>query len=204
MPLSDFLLHVFCRWTTWTATSCGTARSRGPRLDPADPEVITIELVGEFLGSTTTMASIAHFRRTTRPTSRPCPRLPDDLRPAGGEPVRVEAGVSTPPGRAAAAGDRVRLVDSLPVEACRFARANFCRRFSGEAAFGHDHTGADRLRVPAARPVHAEPGSSPSTWPRPTERPGDGRAARSAGRDAGVGDRNYWSPRTRGALAGRG
>ena len=32
----------------------------------------------------------------------------------------------------------VALIDSMPVPACRFARAHRCRGFRGLAAFGHD------------------------------------------------------------------
>jgi hypothetical protein len=38
-----------------------------------------------------------------------------------------------------AGDDPAWLVDSLPVEACRFARATFCRRFGGQADCGYDH-----------------------------------------------------------------
>jgi hypothetical protein len=37
-------------------------------------------------------------------------------------------------------GDDPRwLVDSLPIDACQFARATFCRRFRGAADYGYDH-----------------------------------------------------------------
>ena len=38
-----------------------------------------------------------------------------------------------------AAGDPVWLVDSLPIDACQFARATFCRRFAGQAGYGYCH-----------------------------------------------------------------
>ena len=41
--------------------------------------------------------------------------------------------------RGLAEGDPVWLVDSLPIDACQFARATFCRRFRGEADYGYDH-----------------------------------------------------------------
>jgi hypothetical protein len=36
------------------------------------------------------------------------------------------------------ADPRVALVDSFPIPGCRFARAERCRLFAGEAAFGRD------------------------------------------------------------------
>lgn len=35
--------------------------------------------------------------------------------------------------------DKVSIVDSFPIEVCRFARANRCRLFQAEAAYGYDH-----------------------------------------------------------------
>jgi hypothetical protein len=69
------------------------------------------------------------------------------------------------------------LLDSLPVPACRFARAHRCRSFRGLAAFGYDALAHQtcygfrlHLRV---------------TWPRPTgpSRPGSSPAS-PAGRSA--------------------
>src|SRR5262245_62358772 len=41
--------------------------------------------------------------------------------------------------RRLAGDDPLWLVDSLPIDACQFARATFCARFRGEADYGYCH-----------------------------------------------------------------
>jgi hypothetical protein len=114
-------------------------RQRGPDPILADAEVLTMEVVGEFLGYDQDAAIYHYFRRhhagwfpalqrvhrTTFVRQAAnlwvvkeqvwrglCERLPHD--PA------------------------LSMVDSVPTPVCRFGRAWGCSRFRGQAAFGHD------------------------------------------------------------------
>ena len=39
----------------------------------------------------------------------------------------------------------ISIVDSFPMPVCRFARANRCRIFAGQAAFGYDEVARPQL-----------------------------------------------------------
>jgi hypothetical protein len=114
-------------------------RKRGPAPTLADSEVLTMEVVGEFLGHDRDAALYAYFRRDH-----------PDWFPALGRVHRTTFA------RQAANLWAVKeqlwrrlldrllddpalsFVDSVPTPVCRFGRAYGCSRFRGEAAFGYD------------------------------------------------------------------
>jgi hypothetical protein len=182
-------------------------RTRGPRPVLSDSEVITVELVGEFWGLDADRRLLRHFRayhaaefpalarvhRTTfaRQAANLCwvkRRLHERL-----------AGRLT-------AGGRLWLADSLPVEACQFARATFCARFGGAADYGYDHVikrtfYGFRLHLRTSRdgvilacqlaPARA---SEKAVLPELDLLSGS----------IGIGDRGYWDPALRERLAAGG
>jgi hypothetical protein len=143
MDLDALIVTVFCLVDdALTAELAGRRlRQRGPRPALADSEVLTVELVGEFLGLDQERQMFdyfgrhyAHFfpalgrvHRTTFARQaanlwRVKERLWQRLLPAtGADPAWA-------------------LVDSFPVAVCRFARAPRSRTFRGAAGFGKDHT----------------------------------------------------------------
>lgn len=144
MDLEDFTIAVYCLIDELLAEvrdhpDWQRVRQRGPAPTLADAEVLTMEVVGEFLGLDQDAAIYRYFRRehpeffpavarihrTTyarqaanlwvvkeRLWARLLDRLPHD--PA------------------------LAIVDSIPTPVCRFGRAWGCSRFRGQAAFGHD------------------------------------------------------------------
>ena len=137
MDLSTFIVAVFCLIDDRLKDR--RVRQRGPSPELSDAEVLTIEVVGEFLGLDTDKDIRLFFRRHYA-----------DWFPALGEVHRTTFA------RQAANLWKVKevlwqellalaphdpafsLVDSMPLPACLFARAYRCRRFRGEAAFGKD------------------------------------------------------------------
>jgi hypothetical protein len=137
VDLNTFIVSVFCliddRLKGWRI------RQRGPTPKLSDSEVLTIEIVGEFLGIDTDKA-IHHFFQ----------RHYAEWFPALGELHRTTFA------RQAANLWKIKehlwqellllaphdptfaICDSLPLPACLFARAYRCRRFRGKAAFGKD------------------------------------------------------------------
>jgi hypothetical protein len=114
-------------------------RRRGPAPVLADSEVLTMEVVGEFLGHDRDTAIYAYFRREH----------------PGWFPALARVHRTTFARQAANLWvlkerlwrvllDRVlhdpalSFVDSVPTPVCRFGRAWGCSRFKGEAAFGRD------------------------------------------------------------------
>ena len=105
----------------------------------ADSEVLTVEIVGEFLGLDTDRGLHAYFRRHY---GHLFPRLREVHRTTFARQAANLWVVKHALWRrlAAMAGHdpAVTLVDSMPVPVCRFARAHRCRSLRGLSAFGHD------------------------------------------------------------------
>ena len=141
MDLDSFIVAVFCAVDDGLAAELGgrRLRRRGPAPVLADSEVLTMEVVGEFLGLEQDAAIDRYFRRHW-PHFFPALARVDRttfVRQAANLWVvkeqlwrRVLAAVPH--------DDRFAVVDSFPIPVCRFARAYRCRRFRGEAAFGKD------------------------------------------------------------------
>ena len=138
MDLSTFIVAVFCLIDSRVQDR--RLRARGPLPKLSDAEVLTIEVVGEFLGMDTDEAIFRYFRehysewfpalgKVHRTTFA---RQSANLWKAK-ESIWQEELLSWTPHDPAFA-----LCDSMPLPACLFARAYRCRRFRGEAAFGKD------------------------------------------------------------------
>jgi hypothetical protein len=138
VDLSTFIVAVFCLVDD-QLKGRRRIRSRGPAPKLSDTEVLTIEIVGEFLGLDTDKGIYLYFRRhyaewfpslceihrtTFCRQAANLWKLKEDLW------QRLMSLLPHDPSFA--------LVDSLPLPACLFARAYRCRRFRGEAAFGKD------------------------------------------------------------------
>ena len=65
MYLSTFIITVFCLVDDWLEGK--EPRQRGPKPKLSDPEVLTIEIVGEFLGIDTDSGLYAYFTGVTTP-----------------------------------------------------------------------------------------------------------------------------------------
>lgn len=144
MDLETFIVTSFV-WvddalTAWQAES-GPLRRRGPAPILADSEVLTMELVGEFLGVDTDSGILAYFRhhhlalfpkiahihRTT------FTRQASNLWVAK-EALWPRAVVEVP------CDPTLAIIDSLPLPVCRLGHAQRCRRLRAEAAYARDAT----------------------------------------------------------------
>ncbi len=141
MDLDDFIITVFC----WIDEAIPTVlegqrlRQRGPAPTLCDSEVVTMEIVGEYLGLGQDAALFAYFRRHYAhffPALRTLHRTTFVRQAANLWRLKerlwhwVLERVPHDPTFA--------LIDSFPLPVCQFARAYRCRRFRGEAAFGKD------------------------------------------------------------------
>jgi hypothetical protein len=208
VPLRDFILTVFCLVDDLLkqfAPRRPRARGFAPAL--ADSEVIAVELVGEFLGLGHDKGLFAHFRRHYAAES------PGLLRVHRTTFARRAANLSALKrqlhahlaGRLAAGG-APWLVDSLPVEVCKFGRANFCRRLRGDARFGYDHT---RRTTFYGFRLHARatPDGAALAFGLAPADVSDQAMVEDLDPPpgtTGVGDRNYWAPKVQADLAARG
>ena len=139
MDLETFIVAVFCLVDDFVRELCRgrKLRQRGPAPVLADGEVLTVEIVGEFLGLDADHGLHAYFRRHF---GHLFPRLQQVHRTTFLRQAANLWGVKQAPWRRLAAATRhdpaLAPVDSLPVPACRFARAHRCRGLRGFAAFG--------------------------------------------------------------------
>jgi hypothetical protein len=210
MDLETFIGAMFV-WiddalTAWQQET-GPLRARGPAPILADSEVLTMELVGEFLGIDQDRAILAYFQhhhqalfpRITQIHRTTFTRQASNLWVAK-EALwpRVVAELPCDPALA--------LIDSIPVPVCRLAHAPRCRRFRGEAAFGRDAT--SRSFFYGLR-VHLRvqwPGIVTGVSVAPANRSDLDLAPEVVDHLTGVvlGDRNYWDPRLSAELAEEG
>jgi len=137
VDLSTFIVSVFCLIDNRIEDR--RLRARGPLPKLSDAEVLTIEIVGEFLGLDTDGAIFRYFREHYGewfPALEEIHRTTFARQAANlwkvKERLWQELLAETPHDPAFA------LCDSFPLPVCLFARAYRCRRFRGEAAFGKD------------------------------------------------------------------
>ncbi len=137
MDRTTFLITVFCLIDDWLSGQ--RVRQRGPAPILCDSEVLTIEVVGAFLGFATDEA-IYSFFRTHYPDYFPRLRAVDRTtftRQAAnlwGVKQRLWQHLLT----RVAHDPAFSIVDSCPIPVCQFARARRCRRLREYAAYGKD------------------------------------------------------------------
>ena len=205
MDLSTFIVAVFCLIDDRIENRA--LRARGPLPKLSDAEVLTIEVVGEFLGIDTDEGIFRYFRRHYSewfPTLTEVHRTTFARQAANLWKLKEELWQDL---LALAPHDPAfAICDSLPLPACLFARAYRCKRFLGEAAFGKDTLLRQtfygfRMHVRICWPgvitrfsVAPANAHELSVVPELLERT----------RGVVVADRNYWSPPLREQLAERG
>jgi hypothetical protein len=212
VDLEDFTIAVYCLVDALFGElradpDWARIRQRGPAPTLADSEVLTMEVVGEFLGYDQDVAIYQYFRRHH----------------PGWFPALLRIHRTTFARQAAnlwvvkeQLWDRLRdrvahdpalsCVDSVPVPVCRFGRAYTCSRFRGQAAFGRDpgskatfYGFRHHLRISWPGVVAAVSVAPANVHDR------DLVPELVEGATGEVlGDRNYWDPRLRAELAPAG
>ena len=144
MDLEAFMIAVYCLVDELLVDlhadpDWQRVRTRGPAPVLADAEVVTMEVVGEFLGLDQDAAIYRYFRREHPGLF---PALARVHRTTFARQAANLWAVKERLWRALL--DRVlhdpalSFVDSIPTPVCRFGRAWGCSRFRGQAAFGRD------------------------------------------------------------------
>jgi hypothetical protein len=208
VDLEEFSIAVYClidELLTEVTRTPGwpRVRSRGPAPILADSEVLSIEVIGEFLGFDQDVAIVRYFRcehpdffpALTRIHRTTFTRQAANLWVVKEQVWAVlRARVPCDP--------TLSLIDSLPVPVCRFGRSRRCRRFRGEAAYGYDQGSKTffygfRVHLRACWPgvlaaIQVAPADASDLAVAPEILTG---AAGQA-----LGDRNYWAPLLRAEL----
>jgi hypothetical protein len=182
-------------------------RQRGPAPTLADAEVLTMEVVGEFLGYDQDVAIYQYFRRHHPgwfPALQRVHRTTFARQAANLWVVkeRLWRGLCD----RVAHDPALSIVDSVPTPVCRFGRAWGCARFRGQAAFGHDpgsratiYGFRHHLRITWPGVVAAVSVAPANVHDRElVPELVDGATGQV------LGDRNYWDPKLTAALAPAG
>jgi hypothetical protein len=182
-------------------------RTRGPAPTLADSEVLTMEVLGEFLGHDQDVAIFRYFRRE-HPDYFPA--LADVHRTTF---TRQAANLWTVKEQVwARLRDRLphdpalSFVDSIPVPVCRFGRSQRCRRFRGEAAYGYDQGSKTFFYGFRCHLRACWPGVAAAAQFAPANISDLAMAPELVEGAVGqvLGDRNYWDPLLREQLAAAG
>jgi hypothetical protein len=208
MTPQELLLEVFCLVDDeLQALDLGRLRRRGPAPTLADSEVLTMELVGEFWKLGTDRDLFRHFRRYH---VAEFPALAHVHRTTFARQAanlwRVKQLIQQRLAQRLAGDDPLWLVDSLPIDACQFARATFCRRFAGQADYGSCHL---RKRTCYGFRLHLRTSRDGVIlgYQLASARVNEKAVLPELGLpvgSVGIGDRNYWSPELRERLAAGG
>mgnify|MGYP005856425289 CR=1 FL=1 len=198
-----FLVTVFCEIDDGMKT-IPRLRERGPQPVLADSEVLTIEVMGEFLGLDTDQELYQHFRRYYAdwfPGLSQVSRVTFARQAANLWQVKEQLWQHVL--RQLAIDPLVSVVDSFPVPVCRFARAYRCRRLSDLAAFGYDELARQTFYGLRAHVRIAWPGVIVGLVLTPANVHDLTALDALADQATGwvLGDRNYWSPARRDLLA---
>lgn len=209
MDVSTFLVEVFCIVDDFLKEFLKgkRLRKRGPMPRMADSEILTIEVVGEFLGLDTDKALFEFFREyhnDSFPKLRYIHRTTFVRQAANLWKIKEElwkhllAKIDFDP--------MISIVDSFPLPICRFARANRCRRLREIAAYGRDEVARQtflglriHLRVcwPGVIVGHRLAAANISEVPVAVELLANTRGYV-------LGDRNYWQPEVAAQMKNQG
>jgi len=202
-----FLIAVYCFIEDWLKAQQLRLRRRGPQPKLSDAEVLTMEIVGEFLGLDTDKAIYHFFRRYWTdwfPALRRVHRT-TFVRQAANL-TGVKAALWKALLRAIPYDPYLSIVDSFPVPVCRLARAYRCRRFAGEAAYGYDEMNKQVFYGFRAHLRICWPGVIVAADLAPANVHELTMLEEIAANAQGwlLGDRNFWSPQKQAALKARG
>jgi hypothetical protein len=195
VDLNTFIVAVFCLVDDWLEGR--KLRQRGPSPKLSDAEVLTIEIVGEYLGIDTDEYLYAYFRRHYEEWF---PALPEVHRTTF---TRQAANLWVAKARLRKHllgrirfDPEVSLIDSFPVPVCRFARAYRCRRLAEESAFGYDEMTKQTFYGLRAHLRVCWPGVIVDAELAPANAHDLPLAEEllEGAKGWALGDRNYWSP----------
>ena len=199
MDLDTLIVTVFCLVDDALATLLDgrRLRQRGPQPLLSDSEVLTMEVVGEFLGLDQERQMFDYFRRHYShffPKLRTLHRTTFTRQAANLWQMKARLWAHL---LCAIELDReLSLIDSFPVPVCRFARARRCRRLRELSVYGFDEMAKQTCFGVRVHLRVCWPGLVVGFEVAPAN-VHELRAAEDllAGVGGGaLGDRNYWSP----------
>lgn len=196
MDVTTFMITVYCFIDDWLKDK--RIRQRGPRPTLSDSEVLTMEVVGEFLGIDDETALYRYFHRHWAawfPQLRTVDRTTYTRQMAN--LWRVKEALWQAVLQQVTFDPQLAFVDSFPVPVCRFARAYRCRKLRELAAFGYDELAKQTFYGLRAHVRVCYPGVIVALELTPANVHDVTAVEDLTEQFTGVllGDRNYWSPK---------
>jgi hypothetical protein len=137
--IADLIVHVYCIVDDLMKKCLVGRRLRQRGFAPAlrDSEVVTMEIVGEFLGHDTDSGIHAYFREHWLAWFPALGSRTTFLRQAANLWWAKQQAQQELARQVGAAQDDLHIVDGLPIPVCTYTRASRVRCFKGAAAFGY-------------------------------------------------------------------
>jgi hypothetical protein len=139
MSINDFIISVFCLIDDELekVLKGKKLRQRGPSPGLKDSEVITMEIVGEFLGKDCDKTIWEYFKSHWRHFFPKIPDRSNFVRQAANLHVVKRMLQESLAATLCAFEDSLHILDGLPMPVCKFARAHFSQIFKGQATYGY-------------------------------------------------------------------
>lgn len=137
MPIINFIITIFCLIDDEYKKITISIRKKGFAPSLSDSEVLTMEVVGEFLKIDTDSGIWSYFYNHWRYLFPKLGSRTTFLRQAANLHVVKRIMQQNIAKSLGAFSDKLHLIDGLPMPVCKFARAHFSHVFKGEASYGY-------------------------------------------------------------------
>jgi hypothetical protein len=139
MSIDDLIIIVFCLVDDQLSRLLNGKRLRQRGFPPSlrDSEVITMEIIGEFLGHDEDKKIWQYFKEHWGHFFPAIPDRTNFARQAANLHVIKQMMQKMLAEALGAHDDQLHIVDGLPMPVCKFARAYFSRVFKGDAAYSY-------------------------------------------------------------------
>ncbi len=139
MSIDNFIITVYCLVDDLSKNILGNQKLRQRGFNPhlSDSEIITMEIVAEFLGIDTDKGAWEYFNQHWDHWFPQLGSRSNYAKHAANLWVMIQKIQKALSEKLGAFSDRLHLADGFPMPVCHFKRAHFSRIFSGEAAYGY-------------------------------------------------------------------
>ncbi len=139
MPIEDFIIHVFCSVEQSYKEVVGDIRLRRRGFEPklSDSEVITMEIVGEFLGIDTDKGIWKYFRTHWQEWFPQLGSRANFVKQSANLWAVKQLILQRLSRSLGSFSDPIHIVDGFPMPVCLFARAPQSQCFEDSASFGY-------------------------------------------------------------------
>lgn len=137
MPLEDFIIWVYILVDDWFKKLPRPLRQRGCPPTFSDSEVVTLEIVAEYLGLDQDKKTWKYFNQHWRDWFPCLPSRTTYARQCANLWVAKQQLHTDLCWEMGALDDPTHRIDGFPMKLCNFRRARSCRLFAGEAAYGY-------------------------------------------------------------------